>query len=80
MMNRMLRREEGKYKNNVLVSDSRKKGLLFGRASKMKERVEASVDAAQRAAQIAQVHPFFPFLINRVAKMRHCNLETHNSW
>lgn len=47
-------KEEGKYKNNVLVSSHRKKGLMFVRSSKLKERTEASVNAAIRAAQIAQ--------------------------
>uniref|UniRef100_A0A914VI51 Junctophilin-3 n=1 Tax=Plectus sambesii TaxID=2011161 RepID=A0A914VI51_9BILA len=47
-------KEEGKYKNNVLVSSHRRKGLMFVRSSKLKERTEASVNAAIRAAQIAQ--------------------------
>ncbi|PIO62084.1 MORN repeat protein [Teladorsagia circumcincta] len=49
-----LRREEGKYKNNVLVVSSRRKGMLFVRSSKLKERVEAAIETANRAASIAQ--------------------------
>ena len=45
-------REEGKYKNNVLLSPS-KKLLLPWRASKVREKVDAAVAAAVRAAQIA---------------------------
>ncbi|CAG9537737.1 unnamed protein product [Cercopithifilaria johnstoni] len=48
------RREEGKYKNNVLVCSNRKKGLLFVRSSRLKERVGNAVEAANRAATIAQ--------------------------
>lgn len=47
-------REEGKYKNNVLVASSRRKGMLFVRSNKLKERVEAAVETANRAASIAQ--------------------------
>lgn len=52
------RREEGKYKNNILICSNRKKGLLFVRSSKIKERVENAVDAANRAATIAQQKVF----------------------
>ncbi|EJD76031.1 junctophilin [Loa loa] len=48
------RKEEGKYKNNVLVCSNRKKGLLFVRSSRLKERVGNAVEAANRAATIAQ--------------------------
>ncbi|KAM3721409.1 Junctophilin-3 [Dirofilaria immitis] len=48
------RREEGKYKNNILVCSNRKKGLLFVRSSRLKERVGNAVEAANRAAIIAQ--------------------------
>uniref|UniRef100_A0A0R3S661 Junctophilin n=1 Tax=Elaeophora elaphi TaxID=1147741 RepID=A0A0R3S661_9BILA len=48
------RREEGKYKNNVLVCSNRKKGLLFVRSSQLRERVGNAVEAANRAAAIAQ--------------------------
>ncbi|VDM10446.1 unnamed protein product, partial [Wuchereria bancrofti] len=47
-------REEGKYKNNVLICSNRKKGLLFVRSSRLKERVGNAVEAANRAATIAQ--------------------------
>ena len=46
-------REEGKYKNNVLVTSQRKKHLLFVRSSKLRERIDAAVQAANRAGQIA---------------------------
>jgi len=45
-------REEGKYRNNVLLSPS-KKFLLPLRASKVREKIDAAVGAAVRAAQIA---------------------------
>lgn len=48
------RREEGKYKNNVLVCSNRRKGLLFVHSSRLKERVGNAVEAANRAATIAQ--------------------------
>jgi len=44
--------EEGKYKNNVFLSPS-KKFLLPLRASKVREKIDAAVAAAVRAAQIA---------------------------
>ena len=47
-------REEGKYKNNVLISSSTKKSkFILIRSSKLKERVDNAVLAAQRAGQIA---------------------------
>jgi junctophilin len=46
-------REEGKYKNNILVTSQRKKHLLFVRSSKLRERIDAAVQAAVRAGQIA---------------------------
>lgn len=46
-------KEEGKYKNNVLISSGKKTKLFLIRSSKLKERVENAVVAAQRAAQIA---------------------------
>ncbi|XP_076449568.1 junctophilin-1-like [Babylonia areolata] len=46
-------REEGKYKNNVLISSGGKSKLFLVRTSKMRERVDSAVLAAQRAAQIA---------------------------
>ena len=45
-------REEGKYKNNILLSPS-KKFLLPLRASKVREKIDTAVGAAVRAAQIA---------------------------
>ena len=45
-------REEGKYKNNILLSPS-KKLLLPLRASKVREKIDAAVAAAVRASQIA---------------------------
>ena len=46
-------KEEGKYKNNVLISSGKKGKLFMMRSSKMRERVDTAVQAAQRAAQIA---------------------------
>ncbi|CAL1289873.1 unnamed protein product [Larinioides sclopetarius] len=46
-------REEGKYKNNVLVSSGKKKHLFMLRSTKFKERIDAAVNAAARASQIA---------------------------
>lgn len=49
------RREEGKYKNNVLVTAGSKSKLLFAiRSSKLRERIDSAVAAAVRAAQIAK--------------------------
>ncbi|KAH7728372.1 junctophilin [Aphelenchoides avenae] len=46
-------KEEGRYKNNVLVCSTRRRGLMFVRSSKLRERIEASVEAARRAAEMA---------------------------
>ena len=48
-------REEGKYRNNVLLSPTSKKLVLPVplRASKVREKIDAAVAAAVRAAQIA---------------------------
>ncbi|CAD5209724.1 unnamed protein product [Bursaphelenchus xylophilus] len=46
-------KEEGRYKNNILVCSTRRKGLLFVRSSKLRERIEASIEAAKRAADMA---------------------------
>ena len=46
-------KEEGKYKNNVLISSGKKTKLFLIRSSKMRERVDNAVQAAQRAGQIA---------------------------
>lgn len=47
-------KEEGKYKNNTLISSGKKSKLFLIRSSKLRERVDNAVAAAQRAAQIAQ--------------------------
>ncbi|KAL4100633.1 hypothetical protein QTP88_020669 [Uroleucon formosanum] len=46
-------KEEGKYKNNVLVTSQKKKNYFLMRSAKLKERIEASVNAAHRASKIA---------------------------
>lgn len=46
-------REEGKYKNNVLVTSGKKKHLFLLRSAKFRERIEQAVNAAIRASQIA---------------------------
>ncbi|CAG9767534.1 unnamed protein product [Ceutorhynchus assimilis] len=45
-------KEEGKYKNNVLIT-SQKKRLFLMRSAKFRERIDAAVNAAQRASKIA---------------------------
>ncbi|XP_055508509.1 junctophilin-2 isoform X1 [Leucoraja erinacea] len=47
------RKEEGKYKNNLLVK-GKKKHLIPLRTNKLREKVERSVEGAQRAAAIAR--------------------------
>uniref|UniRef100_A0A0K0FNW5 Junctophilin (projected from Caenorhabditis elegans ortholog jph-1) n=1 Tax=Strongyloides venezuelensis TaxID=75913 RepID=A0A0K0FNW5_STRVS len=47
-------KEEGRYKNNILIYSTRRKGIMFVRSSKLRERIESSVEAAKRAASIAQ--------------------------
>jgi junctophilin len=46
-------KEEGKYKNNVLITSQKKKHLFLIRSAKFRERIEAAVSAAQRASKIA---------------------------
>ncbi|XP_061620955.1 junctophilin-3 [Phyllopteryx taeniolatus] len=46
-------KEEGKYKQNVLVSGKRK-NLIPLRASKIREKVDRAVEAAEKAAEIAK--------------------------
>ncbi|XP_043265080.1 junctophilin-1 isoform X2 [Colletes gigas] len=46
-------KEEGKYKNNVLITSQKKKHLFLIRSAKFRERIEAAVNAAKRASQIA---------------------------
>lgn len=49
-------KEEGKYKNNVLVSGDKKKTskLLLLRTNKIRQKIDAAVNAALKAGQIAQ--------------------------
>ena len=46
-------REEGKYKNNVLVTSNQKRHLFLMRAAKLRERIYSALNAAQRASKIA---------------------------
>lgn len=46
-------REEGKYKNNVLVTSNQKRHLFLIRSAKFRERIESAINAAQRASKIA---------------------------
>ncbi|XP_051169518.1 junctophilin-1-like isoform X2 [Leptopilina boulardi] len=46
-------KEEGKYKNNVLITSQKKKHMFLIRSAKFRERIEAAVNAAQRASKIA---------------------------
>ncbi|XP_048520799.1 probable serine/threonine-protein kinase ndrD isoform X2 [Dendroctonus ponderosae] len=46
-------KEEGKYKNNVLITSQKKKKLFLMRSAKFRERIDAAVNAAQRASKIA---------------------------
>lgn len=46
-------REEGKYKNNVLITSQKKKHIFLIRSAKFRERIDAAVNAAQRASKIA---------------------------
>lgn len=46
-------KEEGKYKQNILVSGKRK-NLIPLRASKIREKVDRAVEGAQKAADIAR--------------------------
>ena len=46
-------REEGKYKNNVIITSNKKKHLFLIRSAKFRERIEAAVNAANRASKIA---------------------------
>lgn len=45
--------EEGKYKNNVLITSQKKKHLFLIRSRKFRERIEAAVSSAQRASKYA---------------------------
>lgn len=46
-------KEEGKYKNNVLITSQKKKHLFLIRSAKFRERIDAAVNAAQRASKFA---------------------------
>lgn len=46
-------KEEGKYKNNVLITSQKKKQLFLMRSAKFRERIEGSVNAAQRSSKMA---------------------------
>ncbi|KAL7637806.1 UNVERIFIED_CONTAM: hypothetical protein RMT77_011418 [Armadillidium vulgare] len=46
-------KEEGKYKNNILITSNKRKHVFLIRSAKFRERIEAAVAAAQRAAKIA---------------------------
>lgn len=46
-------KEEGKYKNNVLITSQKKKHLFLMRSAKFRERIDAAVNAAQRASKMA---------------------------
>lgn len=48
-------KEEGKYKNNVLATDKKKTAkLLLLRSNKIRQKIDAAVNAALKAGQIAQ--------------------------
>ena len=48
-------KEEGKYKNNVLSTDKKKTAkLLLLRSNKIRQKIDAAVNAALKAGQIAQ--------------------------
>jgi len=68
-------REEGKYRNNVLLSPTSKKLVLPVplRASKVREKIDAAVAAAVRAAQIATQKS--DIANSRSAKSRRVNVK-----
>merc|ERR1712088_495730 len=45
--------EEGKYKNNVLVTSTTKRHMFLIRSAKFRERIDSALNAAQRASKIA---------------------------
>ena len=47
-------KEEGKYKNNVLATDKKKTNKFFLRSNKIRQKIDAAVNAALKAGQIAQ--------------------------
>jgi junctophilin len=48
-------KEEGKYKNNVLATDKKKSSKILSlRSNKLRQKIDAAVNAALKAGQIAQ--------------------------
>ncbi|CAL1290189.1 unnamed protein product [Larinioides sclopetarius] len=45
--------EKGKYKNNILLTSGRRKHLFLLRSPKFREHIEAAINGAHRASQIA---------------------------
>lgn len=45
--------EEGKYKNNILITSQKKKHLFLARSRKFRDRITAAVNSAQRALKMA---------------------------
>lgn len=62
-------KEEGKYKNNVLITSQKKKHLFLIRSAKFRERIDAAVNAAQRASKFALQKA--DIAISRTATARH---------
>lgn len=60
-------KEEGKYKNNVLITSQKKKMFLM-RSAKFRERIDAAVNAAERASKMALQKS--DIAINRTATAR----------
>lgn len=46
-------KEDGKYKNNILISSSHRSKLMVLQKSKIRDRIDTAMVAAQRAAQLA---------------------------
>lgn len=45
--------EEGKYKNNILITSQKKRHLFYSRSRKFQERIKSSESSAQRASKMA---------------------------
>ncbi|XP_036342855.1 uncharacterized protein LOC118752117, partial [Rhagoletis pomonella] len=45
--------EEGKYKNNILITSQKKKHLFLARSRKFRDRITIAVNSAQRALKMA---------------------------
>jgi len=45
--------EEGKYKNNILITSQKKKHLFLARSRKLRDRIAAALSSAQRALKMA---------------------------